>query len=254
MWPASKVVPKELFPLGRLPTIAHLVSEFVAAGIRRIILVVAKQNMQLMRGVFDRSVRPPSKLADDPLIRAFENTLDVAELTFLEQSGNYGNATPLIIAAEEVRGQPCIYAFGDDVIFGENATEALLSVYERTGRPVLGAQEIDPAKRSSFGILECFDEEGILYIRRLVEKPGPGVTESNLASFGRYLVTPDLLETLITIRPGKDGEIWFVDGVIQQIAVGKKVCARALSTGTWYTVGDPQSYAKAVRAATDISG
>jgi UTP--glucose-1-phosphate uridylyltransferase len=117
---------------------------------------------------------------------------------------------------------------------------------------VLGAQEVEPAKRSSFGILECEEDDGVLYIKRLVEKPAPGVTESNLASFGRYLVTPDLLETLLTIRPGKDGEVWFVDGVIQQIGAGKKICARALSTGKWYTVGDPQSYASAVRAATDL--
>ena len=254
MWPSSKAVPKELFPLGRFPTIVHIVSEFVAAGIRKIVLVIAKQNIEIMRAVFDPSVRPASKLLDDPLVRKFLDLLQIAELTYLEQTGSYGNATPLIIAADHVRDQPCIYAFGDDVIFGENASEALLSVYSRTGRPVLGAQEVEPAKTSSFGILECDNQDGVLYIKRLVEKPAPGVTDSRLASFGRYVVTPDLLETLIQIRPGKDGEIWFVDGVIEQIGAGKKVCAKALSTGAWYTVGDPQSYAKAVAAATQLYG
>ena len=34
-------------------------------------------------------------------------------------------------------------------------------------------------------------------------------------------------------------------------AMGGKVCAHTLTAGNWYTVGDPQSYADAVKAATE---
>ena len=54
MWPSSKVLPKELFPLGRMPAIAHLVSEFVEAGIQKIVLVVAEQNLPLMQAFFNQ--------------------------------------------------------------------------------------------------------------------------------------------------------------------------------------------------------
>jgi UTP--glucose-1-phosphate uridylyltransferase len=115
----------------------------------------------------------------------------------------------------------------------------------------MGAQEVAPARKSSFGILECARENGVQYITRLLEKPKPEETPSNLASFGRYLVTPSVLEMLGRTRPGKDGEIWFIDAVMGHLEAGGKACAATLQSGVWYTVGDPKSYADAVEAATE---
>lgn len=249
MWPASKVLPKELFPLGRMPAIAHIALEFVQAGIRRIVLVVAERNFELMRRLFDPSISAPNNVAGDTLVQQFEALLAGAEFIMIPQHGNYGNARPLILAADEVGSEPCVYAFGDDVVFGENATKGLIDVYGRTGCPVLAAQEVEPSKKSAFGIIETHCENGIHDITRLVEKPSPGETVSNLASFGRYLVTPDLMRALRDTPKGRDGEIWFVDGVIRLIAERQRVCAFPLTAGAWFTVGDPASYAEAVRAA-----
>jgi UTP--glucose-1-phosphate uridylyltransferase len=167
----------------------------------------------------------------------------------IPQTGQYGNAMPLILAADEVGEESCIYAFGDDVVFGENSSIGLIDVYGRTGRPVLAAQEVDPSKKSSFGIIESRCENGVHYVTRLIEKPRADETASNLASFGRYLVTPDLMQVLKETRPGRDSEVWFVDGVIHELARQKRVCVFPLAAGTWYTVGDPRSYADAVWAA-----
>lgn len=250
MWPASKVVPKELFPLGRVPAITHLVWELLDAGIRRVVLVVAKETSGLIRTLLDPSIRPPEKVVGDPLVQKFEAMLTQAEFTILHQSGPYGNAIPLIQAADTVGTDPCIYAFGDDIVLGENVTKGLIATFDRTGCPVLATQEVDLSRKSLFGIAECRSENGIQYISRLVEKPSPSETNSDLASFGRYLVTPDLMNILRTIPPGRDGELWFVDAVIRSINTGKNVCAFTLTSGKWYTVGDPASYAEAVRAAS----
>jgi len=248
MWPASKVIPKELFPLGKLPAIVHLVSELAAAGIRNVILVVSEQSLSLIRALFDPSIAPPSKSKTDPLTQAFEALLATTKITVVPQKGTYGNATPLITVADQLDG-PCIYAFGDDVVFGENATRGLKDTYAVAGRPVLAVQRVSPSRISSFGIIEGHNENGILFVDRLIEKPSPQETTSTLASFGRYVVTEDLLETLLRIRPGREGEVWFVDGIIEQLKQGQTVCAFPLTKGTWYTVGDPVGYAQAVAAA-----
>jgi len=82
----------------------------------------------------------------------------------------------------------------------------------------------------------------------MLEKPRPHQTTSLLAAYGRYLVTPELMQELLAVTPGKDNEIWFVDAVIRRLQQGQPVCAVPLSTGKWYTVGDPVSYAEAVSA------
>jgi UTP--glucose-1-phosphate uridylyltransferase len=251
MWPASKAVPKELFPLGRIPVMVHLLLEFLDAGIRRVILVVGRQSLPMIETLLDASVSPPAKIADDPLVQRYQAMLSELEFRVLGQTGNYGNGTPLIMAADVVGPEPCIYAFGDDVVLGENPSKGLTDVFARTGCPVLAAQEVDSSRRSQFGILETHEQDGLRYVSRLLEKPMPSETASNLAAFGRYLVTPELMEVLRAIRPGRDGEVWFTDSVVRRLQNGQPVCAFLLTSGKWYTVGDPSSYAAAVSAAKD---
>ena len=248
MWPASKAVPQELFPLGRVPAIVHLVWEFLDVGVQRIVIVVAKESADLMRNLFDPSIAAPAKVAQDPPVKRFAQSLAEAEFVFINQSGNYGNGTPLRLAADQVGTAPCIYAFGDDVVFGENVSQGLVRIFEQTQCPVLAAQPVEPSRKSQFGIIECGERDGIQYVTRLIEKPTQHETDSNLAAFGRYLVTPDLIANLRESRTGRDNEIWFVDSVIKRISDGGSVCAFPLTKGKWYTVGDPASYAQAVAA------
>ena len=248
MWPASRVVPKELFPLGKVPAIVHLIWEFMEVGVRRIVIVVSQENGALVKALLDPSVSPPPKMVNDPAVQRFLEMFKQVEFVFIPQTGNYGNGTPLILAADIVGAEPCLYAFGDDIVFGENISRVLIDTFHRTGAPALAAQPVEPSRKSSFGVLECREQDGIQYVSRLIEKPAPGETPSNLASFGRYLVTPELMVLLRKTTRGKDNEVWFVDAVIQRIKDGNPVCAVTLTTGKWYTVGDPASYADAVRA------
>ena len=68
MWPASKAIPKELFPLGKVPAIVRLISELVDAGIRRVVLVVSQQGKHPMEVLLDHSIDPPAKFARDPVV------------------------------------------------------------------------------------------------------------------------------------------------------------------------------------------
>ncbi len=249
MWPASKAIPKELFPLGKVPALGHLVCELIDAGIRRIVVVVSPVGSDLIKKMLDPNLPPPKNVEKDPIVQSFASKIAQADITIVHQTGSYGNATPLMQAADKIGSEPCIYAFGDDIVLGENVTAELIKTYAHTGSPVMAAQEIEPARTCLFGILECSAEDGFQRITRVIEKPPLGATHSNLASFGRYLVTPELMTVLKTIRSGKNGELWFVDAVIQHMAVGQRVFACKLTTGKWFTVGDPKGYAEAVSAA-----
>lgn len=249
MWPASKVVPKELFPLGRLPAIAHLALEFLDAGIRRMVIVGTDHSSALIKAVFDSSIEPPANARQFEEVQRFQAALNALEFEFVKQAGPYGNGTPLRSALEVLGDQPCVYAFGDDVVIGENITASLIQSFEQTGCPALAAQPVERARIQALGILECFNDNGVEYVSRLIEKPKPEETTSNLAAFGRYFVTKELAHLSRTTTPGKDGELWFVDSVIRYMNEGKRVAVCPLRTGNWYTVGDPAGYLQAVQAS-----
>jgi len=252
MWPASKATPKEMFPLGRLPVIAHLVWEMVAAGISHVIIVMRKDNHRAIETVFDTAIAPPASVARDPIVRRFEKIIRTPRLTFIEQSGPYGNGTPLLNGFAASTGGPCVYAFADDVVFGENATAGLVRAHARTGNVVLAAQRVPKADTSRFGILETRRRGGEPMIARFVEKPAPGTSTSTLASLGRYLVTPELVDVLDRTPVGRDRELWLADAFCALLDRGSALSAFTLTKGRWYTVGNPDGYRNAVVAGTRV--
>ncbi len=72
MLPASKAVPKELFPIAGKPIIQHLVEEAVGAGITDICLITSRQK-RAIEDHFDRNPELESALERD------------GKMTYLEQ-------------------------------------------------------------------------------------------------------------------------------------------------------------------------
>ena len=249
MWPASKIIPKELFPLGKVPAIAHVVWEMIDAGIEDIRIVIRKGEPPAIAQLLDpRRGAPPDSVKNDPVVQRFEQMIAAASFTFIEQEGPYGNGTPLLNGTEGVAG-PCVFAFADDVVFGENPVAGMMALFEKTGNPVLAVQEVASEEVKKFGILDTVTQHGIDVVQRFVEKPGPGETTSRLASLGRYLVTSELVEVLRSTPTGKGGELWLADAFIHLLTAGRTLNAFRLTSGQWHTVGTPEGYVRAAVAA-----
>lgn len=249
MWPASKVIPKELFPLGKVPAIAHVVWEMIDAGIDDIRIIIRKGEPPAIAELLDpRRGGPPASVSDDPIVQRFERMIRAASFRFIEQDGPYGNGTPLLNGTEGLNA-PCVFAFADDVVFGENPVAGMVRLFERTGNPVLAVQEVAEEEVRKFGILDTAARDGIDYVQRFVEKPGPGETTSRLASLGRYVVTPELVNVLRNTPTGKGGELWLADAFVQLLRAKRPLNAFRLTTGEWHTVGTPEGYVRAAVAA-----
>jgi UTP--glucose-1-phosphate uridylyltransferase len=249
MWPASKVIPKELFPLGKVPAIAHVVWEMVDAGINDIRIVIRKGEPPTIAELLDpRRGAPPDSVKGDPVVQRFERMIASASFTFIEQEGPYGNGTPLLNGTVGLH-EACMFAFADDVVFGENPVAGMSALFERTGNPILAVQEVAADEVRKFGILDTTTHQGVDIVNRFVEKPAPGETSSRLASLGRYLVTPELIDVLRSTPTGKGGELWLADAFVQLLKAGRLLNAYRLTSGQWHTVGTPEGYVRAALAA-----
>jgi UTP--glucose-1-phosphate uridylyltransferase len=249
MWPASKIIPKELFPLGKVPAIAHVVWEMIDAGIDDIRIIIRKGEPPAIAELLDpKRGAPPDSVKHDPVVQRFEEMIASVAFTFIEQQGPYGNGTPLLNGTEGV-DEPCVFAFADDVVFGENAVAGMVSLFEKTGNPVLAVQEVAQDEVKKFGILDTTSHHGVDVVQRFVEKPKPGETASRLASLGRYLVTPELVQVLRSTPIGKGGELWLADAFIHLLKAGRTLNAFRLTSGEWHTVGTPEGFVRAAVAA-----
>ena len=96
-----------------------------------------------------------------------------------------------------------------------------------------------------YGVVE-FKDGGGREMRDVVEKPAREEAKSNLAMFGRFLLSTDVIQILSEIPLGKSNELWLTDAVREYIRRGGKVVAQPVTDGEWLTIGDPINYMKTV--------
>jgi UTP--glucose-1-phosphate uridylyltransferase len=83
-------------------------------------------------------------------------------------------------------------------------------------------------------------------MKDVVEKPSREEAKSNLAMFGRFLLSTDVIQILSEIPLGKSNELWLTDAVREYIRRGGRVVAQPVTAGAWLTIGDPVNYLKTV--------
>jgi len=81
---------------------------------------------------------------------------------------------------------------------------SMLDAYARDGQSVVAVKEVSPEEISFYGCVEPdgVEVDGVVKIRRIVEKPPRDEAPSNLAVIGRYVFTPEIFDALDGIAPG----------------------------------------------------
>lgn len=110
---------------------------------------------------------------------------------------------------------------------------------------MVAAMEVPREKTSSYGILDVDREDGRLAsVRGMVEKPDISRAPSNLAVIGRYILTPDVLDTLSSAESGAGGEIQLTDAIAKEIEAGRPVHGLRF-TGQRYDCGSKAGFLQA---------
>jgi UTP--glucose-1-phosphate uridylyltransferase len=247
--PATKAQPKEMLPVVDKPVIQYVVEEAVAAGIEDIIIVTSWHKRSL-EDHFDRSLELEKHLKENNKMEQLEEIRRISEMAnfvYVRQKGPYGNATPVIAASHLVKNEPFAVLWGDEFFCSKPPRlKQMVEVYEQYGHSVISAVRIlnkeDVAK---YGIAEIKPvKDNIHQILSLVEKPKPEEAPSNLAAHGAYLFTPDIIDCLKEIKPGKGGELWLVDA-IKLLLEREPVYACEIKNSRYYDTGNKLEYLKA---------
>ena len=245
MLPITLAYPKELLPIINQPAIQLIIEEFISSGLKKIIIITGENDAPLRRIDEPTPLRERGKY---PPLDEFLNTLEGVELVFEAQRGPYGNGTPLLVAQSHIPAdEGFIYAYGDDLIKSRTPfTGQLIASHNRTHALVVGTQEVPMEDVSRYGIAQIKEGSAVRELFDVVEKPAREEAKSNLAMFGRFLLSHDIIRLLNEIPFGKANELWLTDAVREYIRRGGRVVAELVADGQWLTIGDPVNYLKTV--------
>ena len=238
--PATKAMAKEMLPIVDKPTIQFIVEEAIESGIEDILIVTGKSKRPI-EDHFDSNIELETNLRDkgkDDLLKLVQETTGI-RIHFVRQSYPLGLGHAVLQAKAFVGDEPFVVMLGDDLMKDEvPLTRQLIEGYERTYASTIAVMEVPHEETSKYGIIDPDNqlEEGLLNVRRFVEKPKPEDAPSNYAIIGRYLLTPEIFEILENQEAGAGGEIQLTDA-IDTLNKTQRVFAKNFK-GQRFDVGD----------------
>jgi UTP--glucose-1-phosphate uridylyltransferase len=219
--PATKALPKEMLPVVDTPLIEYAVDEAKAAGIEEFIFVTGR-GKSAIEDHFDRNAeleRELDRRASKALKLVQRSRPIPGQIAYVRQGEPLGLGHAVWCARRLIGDEPFAVLLADDLIMSEPPTLVdLVKVHEERGGNVLSLMEIDPEATSRYGVITPGEDDGrVVAVEGLVEKPSPEEAPSNLAIVGRYILQPEIMDTLDDAERGAGGEIQLTDAMARLV-------------------------------------
>jgi dTDP-glucose pyrophosphorylase len=227
MYPFSRAVPKEMYPILGRPVIEHCIENLREGGIKRIFIVVGHQKGALMDYVGDGSFYG----------------VRVAYIYQLKRKG-LGHA---ILQAENWIHTPFVTLLGDSFIEPKREIQNLMKLHEKK-RPIATILLFRVRSPRGYGIAKFKSlEKDYGPIEKVVEKPSLKEAEEYrmngeyYALCGAYVFEPEIFDFIKRTKPGKKREVQITDSIQLALEEGESVYGmilngRYLDAGKWNTV------------------
>ena len=247
--PATKSIPKEMLTIVDRPTIQYIVEEVVASGVDEVVLITSEgksaienhfdYNFQL-----DTVLKQKNKRALRDELTKISNLIDIVSVRQKEPLG-LGHA--IWMARNVIGDDPFLVLLGDDLVRSKKpCCRQMIDLYNQVKESIVAIQRVPMDQTFQYGIVEGKETEfdRTYKVKRMVEKPAPGTSDSDMAIIGRYLLMPDIFDLLGRTTPGHGGEIQLTDA-LQALARKRGMYAYEFD-GKRYDAGDKLGYLKAI--------
>ncbi|MDX8408441.1 MAG: UTP--glucose-1-phosphate uridylyltransferase GalU [Mariprofundales bacterium] len=235
--PATKAQAKEMLPIVTKPLIQYGVEEAMAAGMHDIAIVTGR-NKRAIEDHFDLTYELEHQISGTKREENLSGIRDIIErctFSFTRQRQMHGLGDA-ILTGETLIGQvPFGVILADDLCIndgGDNDADTgimtqMVEVYTKYRCSVVAVEEVPRDEVHKYGIVagQAIDDHHIM-IQSMVEKPEADAAPSNLAIIGRYILTPDIFDTLRRTKPGSGGEVQITDALQQQAERGMVIAYR----------------------------
>lgn len=255
--PWTKVVPKELLPIGSQPIIALLVDECLSVGITDICFVISK-GKEAIPQYFETHPELEQELDRRGKSHLLEELTKYHNVRFhtVYQEEMKGDGHAILQAKDWVNSDMLAILFGDDLIVGqENGLQQLAKAWKAVGHAqdtaLLCVEDVERSLVSKYGIIDIAPDkhaDRLHHVTGLVEKPKPEEAPSTLGIVGKYLIPRLAVTELANIQHGgHDGEIRLIDA-LKSLLSKKEIDVYGYEfEGKRFDTGTPEGYKEAVR-------
>lgn len=254
--PWTKVVPKELLPIGNKPLIALLVDECMNAGISDICFVISRGKEAIAEyfephRALERELHNRNKLHMLEELKKYDNV----RFHVVYQNDMKGDGHAIVQAYHWVQSDPVAILFGDDLIVGdESGLQQLLKSWRGLKTPsetaVMCLKDVERKDVKKYGIVEIAPDKHRTRLHSvigLVEKPKPEDAPSTLGIVGKYIVPRSTIEELSRVEGAHvDKEIRLIDALKNQLKKKDIAVYGYEFEGKRFDTGTPEGYREAV--------
>lgn len=204
MWtrflPATKALPKEMFPIIDKPVMQMLVEEAISAWCTDIIIVTWRSK----RAIEDHFDSNPE--LEDRLDKAWkfdyldkvQNLTSMANICYVRQPYPKGDWDAILRTKTLIWDEPFLVLFWDDLVDNEKSSATqLVEMFERKKSPVIATVQVSDDEVSNYWIIETnSSDKDCFEVEKFLEKPKKDKTESRNWVIWKYVLTPDIFDYL----------------------------------------------------------
>jgi len=246
--PATKAQPKEMLPVVDKPAIQYVIEEAVCSGVDDI-LVITGRGKRAIEDHFDRSFELEASLREDEkhdFLKQVRSIADMADIHYIRQKELNGLGHAIYTARKYVGNEPFLVLLGDTITINEKhpCSKQLIDIFNQYGSSVVGIETVPESLVDRYGIIKGQEIDSTTYkVTSLVEKPSVMEAPSNMAIFGRYVLTPEIFNCIEKTKPGKNGEIQLTDAMA--LLLKKEPIYAHIIEGDRYDTGSKIDWLKA---------
>ena len=248
--PATKAIPKEMLPIIDKPLIEYAVEEAVLAGITDIIFITShtKRSIQAHFEQNHELEEKLSKLGNDDAIKKINREIftDIS-FSYVQQESQKGLGDAILQARHLIEDEAFAILLADDLIINTpSATQQLIKIATENSCSVIGLNKVPKQDIDKYGVISSAEEvtNQMHWLNDIIEKPKEN-PPSDMAVFGRYILSHHIFQYLENLDPGFGGEIQLTDAI--KLMLKDHPIAGYLYTGQKFDCGSKEGYIKAIQ-------
>ena len=217
--PFSKILPKELLPLGNKTILEHILDECLAAGIKKIILVTSKRKKIIKDYLYPdpyllnylKKKKDYKSIQKLKILDRYRN-----KIKFVYQNSPKGLGDAVLAAKSVIKDKFFLLVLPDDIIIKENCSKKIMNIHNKYNSSVIASKKVNNSEVSRYGIIKY-------------------------SIIGRYILPTKIISLLKKTKKGSSGEVQITDAMKNLIYNDNKFIGYIFS-GSYLDCGTVNGY------------